>query len=262
MKKKRVIGYVRVSTDGQGAEDKFGIASQKASIQEYCDRHGYVIDSWKEDIGISGSAEAEDDREAMNEIIYGEVKNPPIEAVVVAKSDRIARDMNLYFYYKMQLKRKGMEVVSVIDDTDRFGEFAGIMEAFLMFAAEQERKNITRRTSLGRNQKAKLGKHAGGGVPYGYQLKEGKMVPEPEEAEIVKDIFWMRAQGYSLTKICDKLRMNGDLPRTGKAFYPTTIKKILENKPFYWGKYKYGDVDWVDGEHEPLFVARRGKPAE
>jgi len=42
------------------------------------------------------------------------------------------------------------------------GAFAGILEAFVMFAAEQERANITRRTSAGRAVKAVKGGYAGG----------------------------------------------------------------------------------------------------
>ena len=42
----------------------------------------------------------EEERPELDNILYNdeEVANPPIQAVVVAKSDRLARDMNLISY--------------------------------------------------------------------------------------------------------------------------------------------------------------------
>ena len=34
---KRVIGYIRVSTDGQVGEDKYGLDAQRADILKYCE---------------------------------------------------------------------------------------------------------------------------------------------------------------------------------------------------------------------------------
>ena len=48
--------------------------------------------------------------------------------------------MNLYFYYKMLLQKNNIGLVSVTDETSQFGEFANVIQSFLMFAAEQERK--------------------------------------------------------------------------------------------------------------------------
>lgn len=66
----------------------------------------------------------------------------------------MARDIKLYFYYKQLLYQKDIELVSVSEDFGEMGAFAGILEAFVMFAAEQERANITRRTQAGRVLKA------------------------------------------------------------------------------------------------------------
>ena len=99
---KNVIGYIRVSTDGQCGEDKFGLDVQREQISEYCKKNDFVITRWVMDEGESGAKE----RPGFDEIIYGDVSNPPHEAVVVAKSDRVARDINIYYYYKMMLTKK------------------------------------------------------------------------------------------------------------------------------------------------------------
>ena len=96
---KNVVGYIRVSTDGQCKDDKFGLEVQKEQIIEYCNNNDMNIVKWYSDEGESGAKE----RPGFDEIVYGEVSNPPYESVVVAKSDRVARDIEIYYYYKMLL---------------------------------------------------------------------------------------------------------------------------------------------------------------
>jgi len=86
---KKALGYIRVSTVEQAADDKYGIEVQRKEILSYADEHGYANVDWKVD-EMSG---AKDDRPALNEILYGDdVTNPPYEAVIVFKNDRLARD--------------------------------------------------------------------------------------------------------------------------------------------------------------------------
>ena len=85
---KNAIGYIRVSTEEQAADDRFGIDAQKQSILLYANNNGYNIVDWKID-KMSG---AKDDRPALNDILYGDITNPPFEAVIIFKNDRLARD--------------------------------------------------------------------------------------------------------------------------------------------------------------------------
>ena len=95
---KKVVGYIRVSTDGQCSEDKFGLEVQERQIREYAEKNDMEIVRWFKDEGESGAKE----RPGFDEIIYGEISNPPYEAVIVAKSDRVARDINIYYYYNFR----------------------------------------------------------------------------------------------------------------------------------------------------------------
>ncbi len=40
---KTVVGYVRVSTNGQAQEDKYGIDAQKRDILDYCARNNLAL---------------------------------------------------------------------------------------------------------------------------------------------------------------------------------------------------------------------------
>lgn len=244
-----VIAYIRVSTDGQVGDDKFGLDVQKQTIQEYCDKNGHTIIKWFTDEGESGAKE----RPGFDEIVYGDVSNPPYEAVIVAKSDRVARDINVYYYYKMLLTKKNVSLISIAEDFGQFGVFANMLEAFTLCVAEMERDNINKRTSGGRKVKAARGGYSGGRPPYGYAPQNGKLVIVPEEAEIVRFVIESKDNGMTYQAICDSLNKAGKTNRSGTKFSISTLQVIIDNKPLYQGMYRYGkDSEWTKGEQEPI----------
>lgn len=246
---KNVVAYIRVSTDGQCGDDKFGLDAQKEQIIAYCAKNDMNILEWFTDEGESGAKE----RPGFDEIVYGDVANPPYEAVIVAKSDRVARDINVYYYYKMLLIKKNVKLISIAEDFGQFGVFASMLEAFTLCVAEMERENITKRTSGGRKVKASKGGYSGGRPPYGYTPLNGKLIIVPEEAEVVRFVINAKDNGMTYQTICDLLNHQGKTNRSGTKFSISTLQVIIDNKPLYQGMYRYGkDSEWVEGEHEPI----------
>lgn len=244
-----VIGYIRVSTDGQCGEDKFGMEVQREQIEVYCNKNDMNIVKWYTDEGESGAKQ----RPGFDEIVYGEVDNPPYEAVVVAKSDRVARDINIYYYYKMLLNKKDIKLISIAEDFGQFGVFANMLEAFTLCVAEMERDNITKRTSGGRKIKAAKGGYSGGRAPMGYRIQNKQMVINPEEAEVVRFIFNRKFEGQTMLSTVSALNEKGYKTRNGKPFVISTVQSIWNNERTYRGEYKYGkDGEWVKGLHEPI----------
>lgn len=256
-----VIGYIRVSTDGQCGDDKYGLESQRQQIVAYCEKNGHTIDHWVSDEGESGAKE----RPGFDEIVYSsEIGNPPIEAVVVAKSDRVARDINIYYYYKMLLRKKDMQLISIAEDFGQFGVFAAMLEAFTMCCAELERENINKRMSGGRAVKSRSGGYSGGRAPYGYSVKDGGLVINEKEASVVREIFRLREQnGMAYKEIAAVLAREGIVSRGGKPLLFTTVASILDNRKTYEGYYRYGKNsdgtrkdNWVEGQHEAILERR------
>lgn len=244
----RAIGYIRVSTEAQAEDDKYGIDVQKNAIEEYAKANDYEIVRWEID-EMSG---AKDDRPALNRILYGDVFNPPFQAVISFKSDRIARDTKLYFYYLYTLEKKGVKLISTQEQFDEESEFANIYRSLLLFVAEQERKNIALRTTQGRHVKAMTGGYSGGRVPYGYRAEGRSLVINEAEAEIVRLVFELHNNGMSRKGIARELTKRGYLTRKGTEFQHSGIRSILDNENVYLGYYKYGGMDYVKGEHEPI----------
>lgn len=247
---KNVVAYIRVSTDGQTGEDKFGLEVQKQQIIEYCRKNDMSILKWYADEGESGAKE----RPGFDEIVYGEVSNPPVEAVIVAKTDRVARDIEIYYYYKMLLRKKEIELVSIAEDFGKFGAFSSMLESFTLCVAQMERDNINKRTSSGRAAKSAQGGYSGGRTPFGYRAENGKMVIVPDEAEVVREIFHMKdGEGKTYKSVVERLNSEGKKNRSGTAFSISTVQTIYENKKVYQGFYRYGkQTDWVQGQHEAI----------
>lgn len=253
---KRAIGYIRVSTKQQADDDKYGIEIQRQAILTYADANGYYISDWK----IDKYSGAKDDRPELNAILYGDdVTNPPVEAVITFKNDRMARDTKLYFYYLYTLEKRGVKLLTVNEEFDEGSEFANIYRALLQFVAEQERKNIALRTGKGRSIKASCGGYSGGRCPYGYRVVDHRLVINEDEKPIVEYMFYENDKGTPMLTIAENLNARGCRTRKGTTFQAATVKSVLSNRPLYEGKYKYGkDMKWVQGVHEPILAA--GEP--
>lgn len=48
---KNVIGYIRVSTDGQASDDRYGLEAQREDIIKYCKANDLNIVRWYSDEG-------------------------------------------------------------------------------------------------------------------------------------------------------------------------------------------------------------------
>ena len=246
---KQAIGYIRLSTKEQ--DDKYGEDAQRQAINEYASAHGYQIVEWVKDV-VSGVKE---DRLGLGRILYDQsIQKPPYEAIIVFKSDRIARDIKLYFYYEWLLLKKGVELISVNDGFPEVPEdYRGIIKSFILFSAEQERKNIALRTSGGRAIKAKNGGYAGGHPPFGYIVSDGALVIDNKEAYIVRQIFELRAKGMTHRQIASELNDAHLFTKNGRLWSAPQVFYIIRNENTYRGYYRYGKAkEWVHGQHEAI----------
>lgn len=246
---KNAVGYVRISTEGQSGDDKFGIENQKEKILLYANQNKYNVVEWFIDVDSGAS----DDRPKLNEILYGDnVTNPPFEAVIAFKNDRVARETKLYFHYLYTLEKRNVKLLCTDEKFSEGDDMANIYRSLLQFVAEQERRNIALRTGGGRKLKAASGGYSGGRAPYGYAIKGGQFSIVEKEAEMVRTVFEMLDAGSTLQDVADKLNALGYVSRKGKTFQASQIRSIRDNRPVYEGMYKYGDMGYVNGVHEPI----------
>lgn len=234
-----VYAYVRVSTDGQAEEDKFGIAAQKSAINRYCKEHRLIVKRWFTDV-CSGTTDLHL-RKGMTELILYS-KTEECKKVLCYKNDRVARDMQLYFYTEYLLSKSGVNLISINEDFGVDGQYASVIKSMMLFVAEQERRNILMRTDAGRKVKREKGGYVGGMIPYGYENGNNKNLKvNMKEAWVVKYVFYRRELGASTPKIAEELNRRKFMRRNGKEWNANSIRSILLNAEFYAGFVRVND---------------------
>jgi site-specific DNA recombinase len=252
----RATGYLRVSTDAQAGEDRFGLESQTEAIRNFAKSQGYELVSWYTDAGVSGGTLERPELQRLLE----DSRAGQFQVVLVAKMDRVARDLMAQLWLEKELLRADIEIVSVAepfrgqDATNRL--FRQIIGAF----AEFEKARIADRMSGGRKVKASQGRYAGGGIPLGYKAQRGvgKYLVDPEKVVVVKRTFQMAEDGLNLQEIADRLNQEGLSTAHGDSFHRTQVRRILLHRDVYMGTYIYGGLSVV-GEHPKLLVADQAR---
>ena len=238
----KVYTYTRVSTTIQ--IEGYSLDAQKARMKAFAEYNDYEIVGEYEDAGKSGKSiegRAEFNR-MLEDIKSGE---DGVSFVLVFKLSRFGRNAADVLSTLQVMQDFGVNLVCVEDGIDSSKDAGKLMISVLSAVAEIERENIRVQTMEGRIQKAREGKWNGGFAPYGYQLENGQLVINEEEAKAIRIIFdqyvptTTGANGlakylanHGIYKI---QRQNGKNP----LFDAALIRKIIKN-PVYCGKIAYG----------------------
>ena len=240
--KEKVYIYTRVSTTMQ--IDGYSLDAQKARMKAFADFNNYEIVGEYEDAGKSGkSIEGRMQFSQMMEDIKS--GKDGVSFVLVFKLSRFGRNAADVLSTLQIMQDFGVNLICVEDGIDSSKDAGKLMISVLSAVAEIERENIRVQTLEGRIQKAREGKWNGGFAPYGYQLVEGKLQINEEEAKAISIIFEqyvktdIGANGvakYLETHGIHKIqRQNGKNP----LFDAHLVRLILKN-PVYCGKIAYG----------------------
>ena len=224
MAAKRVVTYLRVSTVNQ--EDNTSIETQREKIKLYCKLNDIQIVEEFKDEAIS--AKHEHTREDYQRLIkfIGNKENK-IDAIMVYKSDRIHRSLRNLMNMISYLQKLKIDFISITEQFDTSTAQGMLFLQMLGSFSEFERKLIAERTKSGRIANHKKELSSGGRPPFGYKMKDKKLIVNEEEAEIVKEIFKLRNKGKTLEFIGNKFGMSKQ-----------RIHGIIKNQT-YTGKYTY-----------------------
>ena len=250
-KQKRAAAYLRVSTDNQAMEDSYGLPAQKDAILSYALNQGIEVVAFFVDDGCSGATL---DRPGLQELIK-ESGSKSFDVVLVAKMDRVARDVYYSLFIEKELLINGIEIVSVSEPVSGSDPMNTAFRQLMAVFAQLEKDMITMRMSNGRRQKASQGGYSGGRAAIGYCAKRGtkKLRVDSSKARAVKRAFELRAKnpGWSLRQLAECLNEEGHTTAQGKKFKPMQVKRILDREEFYNGRYSYGDIV-AKGKHRAI----------
>jgi site-specific DNA recombinase len=240
-----VVAYLRVSTPGQ-AEDGLGLKIQEDQIQRFLKRNpNYLLLKTYRDEGLSGSTLK---RDALGALL-NDAKQRLFTKVIVAKLDRLARDLYVQLFLEKELLVHGIEVVSLAESFNGKDPIMVAMRQIVGVFAQLERGRITERLLAGRKKKLEIGGYAGGAPPMGYMAQGSRLVPNPPEVDVVRRAFLAKMGRHSYGWIAKMLNEKGFKPRRGQRFYASTVCYLLNN-PIYRGLVRYGST--VRGDHEAI----------
>ncbi len=219
---KIAIGYLRVSTEGQD----LGPEAQRAAIESWAARQGVQVTAWHTDRGVSGGADLAD-RPALVAAL-GELRACGAGVLVVAKRDRLARDVYIAGAIERAVGQSGARVVCADGTANGDTPADAFMRTILDGAAEYERALIRARTKAALGAKKARGERAGT-VAYGFRLAADGVRVERDEAEqgVLAVVAELRAAGLSQRAIVASLAGRGLVSRSGGAFNQTQVARML-----------------------------------
>lgn len=246
---KKVIGYIRISTDLQDLE------RQRALIAEYCALHNYLLVKIICDNGISGSIA---ERDGYIELLT--TKKEDADFVVMTAVSRFSRqeDITEPLYHINNTLKKGISIVflenniyntKVLEGGRHLSMVEVITLAVSLSAAAEERKSIVGTMMSGRRQKfADFQGMCIGRVPFGYERQLNpdyvmnktpkSFIVRNENAEVVKQIFQWVIDGHTLMAIALRLQQRDVKTNKGEDISFHTLAVIIHN-PIYKGEWTF-----------------------
>ena len=260
----KALGYLRKSTkgtraDGRQRQEK-SIAQQKSEIIKLVRNH-YEIVAWYIDDGVSGWK-----REAGRpdfQRMLAEAQGHGAVAIVCDNLDRFSRaavgdvqaDAN-------SLRQSGVRWIvtnshGIYDLGARYDIGEILKFTVAVWSSCEYSRQLSRRISLARRNRALDGKRSGGARPMGYvATKDGGLkLGDAKEIKIIRWIFeWFVTKRWSLNAIAAELNKQKTPASRGGIWWTAAVRDILLN-PVYAGGFRYnhkpaGHFYGVDGKGE------------
>ena len=254
----RAAIYVRVSTSRQ-AERELSLPDQVAQCRAFCERKGWEVD---EVFNEPGASALDEDRPVFQEMIYKAKRvERPFNFIVVHSLSRFSRDAMHSEFYVRQLRKAGVQLVSITQDIgeDAGGEF--IRQVLNVFDQHQSRENAkhVHRAML---ENARQGFWNGSRPPFGYRVETSerrgnrdkrKLVIDEAEASVVRKMFAMAAgeegRPAGIKAIASYFNERG-VTRRGRRFGTGSVHDLLSSTTYY-GIHYFNQTDSRNQQPRP-----------
>src|ERR1700730_1409791 len=210
----RAIGYVRVSTDKQ-SEKGVSLDAQTEKIRAMAVVHGAELIEVVQDGGESAKSL---NRPGVQRVL-AMVERRAVQAVIVAKLDRLTRSVKDLCELLELFERRGVALISVAESLDTSSAAGRLVMNIMAAVSQWEREAIGERTRDALQHKRGQGERVGN-IAFGYRLApDGKHVePDPGEQTVLTDIRELRGSGISLRRIAATVNGRALTKRRGTAW--------------------------------------------
>jgi len=229
--------YCRLSQEDMQAGESESIQNQKIILQKYADEHHFFNTRFFVDDGFSGVSFERDGLQAM----LREVEAGNVATVITKDLSRLGRNyLKTGELIEIVFPENNVRYIAINDGVDTAredNEFTPLRNWFNEFYARDTSKKIR----AVKQAKAQRGERVNGEVPYGYIAdpdNRNHLIPDPETADTVRQIFKMYVRGDRICEIQNWLRENKVLTvaelryrRTGSCRHPRPHPDCIYNWP-------------------------------
>ena len=233
MSKYTVAFYIRVSIGEQSKG--YSLEGQKSILEDWAEEEG-----WKWVKTYYEEASAKDlKREKFQEMIT-DAKNGLFDGICMVDNDRFSRSTKDLLNVMDDLIKKRVKLhIHNLQHIDIYSEQGRVMLTNLAAYSEFFRSQLASKIRAGVKQKMK--NEWFGQAPYGYTIvsdvvgnrkKNTRLVENPEEQEVIKQMKSLREKGNSYSEIANYLNKKGISTRYTREdkksdWYSTTVRNIL-----------------------------------
>ena len=220
----KAIGYVRVSTDKQ-AEQGVSLEAQEAKIRAMATVQGADL----LEVIIDGGESAKNlNRPGLKRLI-GRVDSGKVEAVIIAKLDRLTRSVKDLCSLLELFEKRGVALISVAESLDTASAAGRLVITIMAAVSQWEREAIGERTRDALWHKRRSGERVGN-IRFGFRLSpDGKHVePDPGEQGVLTEIRHLRQSGYTMRGIAAALNRQSVRTRRGSAWRLEHVARIIK----------------------------------
>lgn len=239
--------YIRLSQEDKDKKyesDSESVINQKELLRGYVKNNNFNLVKEYVDDGYSGT---DFERPGFQKMLE-DINNKKINCVIVKDLSRLGRDHVMTGYYiETFFPENNIRFISILESYDSFKNQASNDSSTFIIACNDyysKQNSVKIRNVL--IEKRKNGKFVGSLPCFGYMRDpedKGHLIPNPETASIVKNIFKWRADGIGPTEIAN--RLNKEKVPTPSGYKKTnyssrlidrdnwnisTVKKILCNR--------------------------------
>ena len=239
------VSYLRVSTPAQ-AERALSVPGQRRAIEAYAAQHGQIIVREYVEAGRSGrNTNRKEFRQMLEDVLR---PGSDIAVIVVHQTSRFSRDATQARVVKAKLRRQGVRVIAVCQETndDPFGQLIeGLFECIDQY--ESEVNGL--RTSAAMREAVRHGFFPGAMAPYGYRkigvttetgAARHVLVPEEHEASVVRELYQLYVAEVGAMSVARVLNQRGHWYRRGKMWSKDLVLRVLDESAisgtYFWGR--------------------------
>ena len=229
-----LLGYARVSTAEQAADDRSSLETQEKIIRGYAMAKGFsqFDTAVYTDPGVSASIPlrySPSGKQLLEDAKAG-------DTIIASKLDRMFRSASDALNMVEIFKEKDINLV-LFDLGSEPINSSGLAQFFFTIiaaVAQLERTMIKERVMGGKKVKKAKGGHIGGKTPYGYRVvghgRDARLEAVEKEQQVISTVKeWLNEQPYaSIYSTTQMLTGQGLTARNGKPFFTMQVKRIMD----------------------------------